>query len=277
MDFSDLETLNDLEDNGQVDNREKFPCVACNGTGTWVGGYVRRVEGKCHACKGRGYFFTSPEQRQKARQKAAAKRHAKKQEIAELAQNYRAEHKDMVEYLVKISSFNEFAASLLESLGKYGSLTEGQERAAYNSYAKHLERMKERAKVDADRPVIDLTRINQMFDSAMENGLQRPKLRVGEMQIYPAPMNGRNAGFLYVKNDGEYAGKISAEGKFFKIKEAPESVESELQAVAADPMGKLTEHGRVTGNCSCCGRELTRKDSIERGIGPICAEKYGLF
>lgn len=277
MDFSDLETIQDLNDHGTVDTREKFPCTACSGTGTWVGGYVRRIEGKCHACNGRGFFYTSPEQRQRARQKAAQKRHAKRQEIAGLALDYVEKHSDLVKYLNETAGWNNFSQSLREAITQYGQLTDGQERAAYNAYAKHLERQEQRAKADADRPVVDLTRINKMFDSAKENGLQRPKLRVGEMQIYPAPMNGKNAGFLYVKADGEYAGKISADGRLFTIRNAPEGVEGELQAIAADPMGRLTEHGRMTGNCSCCGRELTKKDSIERGIGPICAQKYGLF
>jgi hypothetical protein len=34
-------------------------------------------------------------------------------------------------------------------------------------------------------------------------------------------------------------------------------------------------YGRATGNCSCCGRELTDPASIAAGIGPVCAEKYG--
>jgi len=28
-----------------------------------------------------------------------------------------------------------------------------------------------------------------------------------------------------------------------------------------------------TGSCLCCGRLLTDTDSIERGLGPVCAEK----
>ena len=32
---------------------------------------------------------------------------------------------------------------------------------------------------------------------------------------------------------------------------------------------------RLTGACSCCGRELTNQVSIDRGIGPICAVKFG--
>jgi hypothetical protein len=34
-------------------------------------------------------------------------------------------------------------------------------------------------------------------------------------------------------------------------------------------------YGRATGSCSCCGRELTDPVSIEAGIGPICAGRFG--
>ena len=32
--------------------------------------------------------------------------------------------------------------------------------------------------------------------------------------------------------------------------------------------------GRTTGVCQCCGRELTDPQSIEQGIGPICAQNF---
>lgn len=33
------------------------------------------------------------------------------------------------------------------------------------------------------------------------------------------------------------------------------------------------QYGKTTGQCAICGRVLTNEESIERGIGPICAEK----
>lgn len=34
------------------------------------------------------------------------------------------------------------------------------------------------------------------------------------------------------------------------------------------------EYGRITGICCNCGRKLTNEESIEAGIGPICAGKF---
>ena len=44
--------------------------------------------------------------------------------------------------------------------------------------------------------------------------------------------------------------------------------------VAADPLSAAVAHGRQTGACACCGRPLSDPESVARGIGPICAEKF---
>ena len=46
-------------------------------------------------------------------------------------------------------------------------------------------------------------------------------------------------------------------------------------AVASDPHAAAKAYGARTGECSCCGRELTNAESIELGIGPICRDKFG--
>jgi hypothetical protein len=44
----------------------------------------------------------------------------------------------------------------------------------------------------------------------------------------------------------------------------------------ADPLAASIAYGRRTGQCSICGRLLENAESIERGIGPICAGNFGL-
>jgi hypothetical protein len=86
---------------------------------------------------------------------------------------------------------------------------------------------------------------------------------------------GRNPGAIYVKAAGEYAGKI-VEGRFSPTREArqDEALIGELRAIFADPAAAAKAHGKETGSCSCCGRELTDPASIEAGIGPICAGRF---
>jgi hypothetical protein len=50
----------------------------------------------------------------------------------------------------------------------------------------------------------------------------------------------------------------------------------DLDKIAADPAKEARLYGLRTKRCACCGIELTDPKSIERGIGPICAEKWGL-
>lgn len=46
-------------------------------------------------------------------------------------------------------------------------------------------------------------------------------------------------------------------------------VERSAKRLTAEEAGK---YGKLHGICIICGRTLTNEDSIERGIGPVCAE-----
>ena len=271
--FADLENLDELDAaTRKNDNREKFPCIKCSGTGRVSGGYVNRWEGKCYACNGKGYFLTSPQARAKARANAKSFKQRKAEDRLE---KYKASHGPEVAFLEANFSWSSFYADMLENIRKYGSLTERQLASVRSGMAKAEARKAEKAQREADAPVLDLSRINEMFAKAGEH-LKKPALRVGNVRISLAPANGKNAGYLYAKVDGEYAGKISPEGKLLPVRSAPADLEQVLTGIAADPLGKLVEHGRLTGNCACCGRELTKHESIERGIGPICASRWGV-
>ena len=41
-----------------------------------------------------------------------------------------------------------------------------------------------------------------------------------------------------------------------------------------DPLAAAVRHGKLSGRCCSCGRDLTDPASIEAGIGPICAGKF---
>lgn len=43
------------------------------------------------------------------------------------------------------------------------------------------------------------------------------------------------------------------------------------------PTEAIAEYGRVTGHCLLCGRLLTDPESIDRGVGPVCAKREGLL
>ena len=72
-----------------------------------------------------------------------------------------------------------------------------------------------------------------------------------------------------------YEGQV-LNGSFAPTRACLDATAPALAAIAADPRGEAVRHGQRTGRCSCCGRELTKHASIDLGLGPICAAKWGL-
>lgn len=96
------------------------------------------------------------------------------------------------------------------------------------------------------------------------------------LKISMAPAHGVNAGALYVvrKADDQYLGKIK-DGRFQAVRECSADEAAAVARVVSDPKAEAIAYGQRTGNCCICNRELTNHASIDLGIGPICAEKFG--
>jgi hypothetical protein len=252
------------ESQGPHAKTHQFPCQGCNGTGVWRG---RGGRGKCFACGGKGYFLTSEHERKHARANAAVR---KQRKLVDERAAFDAAHPGIAAFLAA-ATWSPFAHELLDKLGQYGSLTDRQVVAVRNMMAKvEATRAIKASEREAGRQTVDLTPIRAMFEAARSNGYKAPVYRAAGLVINRAPDHGKNPGALYVKTEAdEYLGKIL--GVDYTGKPAPA-----LQAIAADPRGEAIRHGQRTGRCSCCGRELTAGKSIELGIGPICAEKWGL-
>jgi len=120
------------------------------------------------------------------------------------------------------------------------------------------------AKVDAGELEKVFKRVNPK--------LRKPALNVGPFRFSPAPDTGKNPGAIYVKHEGAYLGKMLG-GKF--LARATQEVMDTVLGIASDPLGKAIEHGKLTGRCAICNRNLTDEDSTGRGIGPVCARRFG--
>ena len=87
---------------------------------------------------------------------------------------------------------------------------------------------------------------------------------------------GRWAGWVFVRNAAEYgdhAGErlgTQRPGQMYRGKAT-----AALAAILADPFEAMAEYGRITGRCGACGRKLEDADSVARGMGPVCAAKWG--
>lgn len=117
------------------------------------------------------------------------------------------------------------------------------------------------------------------FEAAKAKGAKRLTLRFAGINVKPS----RDGAALWVTSQTEteegryglqpkYLGKVTRTGMDSRLSNEVKSV---LTEAATDPLTAAIRYGKVSGECSCCGRELTDPQSIERGIGPICAVKYG--
>lgn len=129
-------------------------------------------------------------------------------------------------------------------------------------------------------PVVNDEALRAAFDRASAAGLKRPRITLDGVQISVAPSTGRNAGALYVKQratgdaEGVYLGKIAG-GRFIKSSDCTSDQADSVAALIADPARTAVAYGQRTGRCCICNLELTDPESIERGIGPICATRFG--
>jgi hypothetical protein len=177
-----------------------------------------------------------------------------------------------------------FAASLLEGVFKFGSLTENQLAAARRCIAR--ERPATPEALPAPSPAvsvieIDGSRINSAFTAATAAGLTKPRLRYGDLLLSLAGSASRNPGNVYVKFEGTYIGRLDGT-RFVPGREWPALTEEQrkattenLHSIAHDPVAAARNHGHSTGNCSACGRFLSDPVSVAQGVGPICFENYG--
>lgn len=191
---------------------------------------------------------------------------AQQQHDYEVTSAFAAEHPAEFEWIGKgVAEGNEFARSLLNGLTRYGSLTPRQLAAVQRNINKP-----KAVSIEGE----GLTELVKTFTKAKDSGLKKPALIVGPFKVSVAPEHGRNAGYLYVKHHGEYAGKIAPTGVFSPAYGVAQDVVDGLAAIGNDPLAEAVKHGKETGQCACCGRQLTDPESVARGIGPICAEKW---
>jgi len=133
--------------------------------------------------------------------------------------------------------------------------------------------------------------IFDIFDNA-KRSLKYPKLQYPfEKQMIEFSLAGeksKNPGAIYITNGQKYpTGKYY--GKLFKDEEAKklrfiwnekiprtEDLTAIIRAIAANPVGMCSMIGQQYAHCCFCGLELTNKNSVTVGYGPICAEKWGL-
>jgi len=299
--FAGMENLSDLTPAGQgqvakgerpnsfshvpAKRREIFTdrCEKCRGSGNFVG-YTGRIVGQCFACKGKGTidYKSSPAERQQAKVSRDNAKANKALKTLEEGAAWMQAHQDVADWLVAASERGfEFASSLREGINKYGSLTENQLAAARKCMAHDADRAAEKqARID-NAKTIDISKIEQAFTTARAKakemgakGIRWLTLRLDTFKFMDAPANGQWEAAILVREGDAKLGRI-VKGKFIRSFACDDPTEARVVAVAADPEAAAIAYGMKYSSCSICGLELTNPESIKRGIGPICAAKFG--
>lgn len=182
-----------------------------------------------------------------------------------------------------------FAESLLNAYHRYGSVSPKQ--------AHWVEVLAKRASGQEEKPAAvaigNLSGVIALFAKAREH-LDFPKIVLvvddghrgfTELKLSVAGDKARFPGTVNVADNlpfgqARFFGRINLDGSF----EPSRHVEGELQgrivallqAFAANPAEVAAAHGKLTGNCCFCHRQLTDERSTAIGYGPVCADNYGL-
>lgn len=110
----------------------------------------------------------------------------------------------------------------------------------------------------------------------MYEGVKSPsrnfKLRLPDGITISTVNKGVNAGCVYVYENNEYVGKITKNGELI-ANSVSEDIKNLLEDANENLLALAKLFGHTTGNCSVCGRTLSDKISIKKGIGPICEQR----
>lgn len=128
-----------------------------------------------------------------------------------------------------------------------------------------------------------------------QNRLKHPRLKYliedfgqkkDKITFYIAGQASKHRGQIQMVGDGEYG----VRPYYGRIEEKEDGVEIHwgmgddslahirrlVLAILDNPLEFAKLQGQRYSYCVFCGRELTEKNSLTVGYGPICAEKYGL-
>lgn len=101
-------------------------------------------------------------------------------------------------------------------------------------------------------------------------------IEVVDFEVGPAPV------WRFYRVDrptkGKWTGRTfvnaQASDDYYPVRK-PETLKAVLTAIAHDPAKAASNYGHQIGQCGYFGRTLTDPESIERGIGPVCAGRLG--
>ncbi len=260
-------------------------CPNCRGTGRYVRG---RFYGNCFKCKGTGKMtFRNSSDTRAANRAKRIERQTRTRQADFTA--WQAANPAEATWLVDTAARWPLAASLLDAVQKYGDLTEKQMAVIHNGMARDASRAEARAAREAATPApvaINVTKLEQSFETAKRNAARPGQMGVmvkpirltsGDLTVrFTAGSGGSQwEGMIFAKTDeGKKLGSVK-DGRFTPRFECTEAEKAAVLDCAQDPEKAAVAYGKAYSKCGICGRGLLNDVSIARGIGPICAERFG--
>ena len=170
---------------------------------------------------------------------------------------------------------NSFAQDLAR---KWSKLSASQYAWAHKLAQDNVKVAPEVAPVKSNQPS-PFDELFATFERAKSKGAKRLSLRFQGINVKP---NDDNT-CLWVTSQTEtemgkwgpkpkYLGRVTPTGCDSRL---GDDVKEVIMSAASDPLTAVIRYGKVSGRCSCCGVKLDNPKSIEAGIGPICATKFG--
>jgi len=260
-------------------------CRKCAGSGRFVT-HSGRDHGACFTCNGTGKltFKTSRGDRVKAKAQREARQDSKR---VENATAFEAEHPAEWEWLKRTAGRWDVALSFMQGITKFGSLTDKQMAVVRNGMLRDAARAERNTARVENAPAVDASKIEAAFAHAIERAqrkgqkgvFKKPlKLRATnavDVLFTPGSAGSQWEGMLFAKTpEGKKLGHIKG-GKFTARFECSPVEQVAVLDCAENPEIAAVAFGKAWSTCAICGLLLTNDESIARGIGPTCAEKFG--
>lgn len=184
--------------------------------------------------------------------------------------------RDLADKLVRFGSFaSDKQAAFAEKLVEWSKPREREQYAAHVTTP-----IENNDCTDWGRPVLNLFAVMQKhaeFFAPVYDGEGDARTLRGTLRI-----SRRNQDSLcWLAWNDAVVGKLENARAHVWTRKAENAGTTALRVLAvveefeADPLETAKKYGRLSGRCCSCGRDLTNEASIEAGIGPICARKFG--
>lgn len=184
-------------------------------------------------------------------------------------------------------TWSDFATSLAAQYARTGRLSAKQIASAERMKAKCDARAAERAARPARQAAESGLNLMALFlnedgtRKLNQNGNPIERLLVavpgGDTRLklsIEAPADGRWSGSVFVKDAAVYG-----QGRRYGVQRPGATytgdVQVELAKVVLDLPAALAKYGHITSKCGVCNRRLEDKQSVNRGVGPICWGYFG--